>query len=56
MIHGGNCSAAVVAARDEFIDSKVPFMVMAATLDSHQRTGEQVRVHHHAARAAATAA
>lgn len=34
MIHGGNCSAAVVAARDEFIDSKVPFMVMAATLDA----------------------
>jgi branched-chain amino acid transport system substrate-binding protein len=34
MIHGGSCSAAVVAARDEFIDSKVPFMVMAATLDA----------------------
>lgn len=34
MINGGNCSAAVVAARDEFIDSKVPFMVMAATLDA----------------------
>ena len=34
MINGGSCSAAVVAARDEFIDSKVPFMVMAATLDS----------------------
>jgi len=34
MIHGGNCSAAVVAARDEFADSKVPFMVMAATLDA----------------------
>jgi branched-chain amino acid transport system substrate-binding protein len=33
-IHGGNCSAAVVAARDEFIESKVPFMVMAATLDA----------------------
>ncbi|HKP65433.1 MAG TPA: ABC transporter substrate-binding protein, partial [Casimicrobiaceae bacterium] len=29
MINGGSCSAAVVAARDEFIDSKVPFMVMA---------------------------
>jgi len=34
MIHGGSCSAAVFAARDEFIDAKVPFMVMAATLDS----------------------
>ena len=34
MINGGNCSAAVVAARDEFIESKTPFMVMAATLDS----------------------
>jgi branched-chain amino acid transport system substrate-binding protein len=32
-IHGGSCSAAVYAARDEFIDGKVPFMVMAATLD-----------------------
>jgi branched-chain amino acid transport system substrate-binding protein len=34
MIHGGSCSAAVFAAREEFIDAKVPFMVMAATLDS----------------------
>ena len=34
MIHGGSCSAAVVAARDEFSDAKVPFMVMAATLDA----------------------
>ncbi|MGE0314291.1 MAG: ABC transporter substrate-binding protein [Lautropia sp.] len=34
MIHGGNCSAAVVAARDEFIESKVPYMVMAATQDA----------------------
>ena len=34
MIQGGSCSAAVVAARDEFIEGKVPFMVMAATLDS----------------------
>jgi len=34
MIHGGSCSAAVMAARDEFNDSKVPYMVMAATLDS----------------------
>ncbi len=33
MVHGGNCSAAVVASRDEFIRGKVPFMVMAATLD-----------------------
>ncbi len=30
MIHGGNCSAAVFAARDEFINAEVPFMVMAA--------------------------
>src|SRR6476620_10628865 len=34
MINGGSCSAAVFAARDEFIESKTPFMVMAATLDS----------------------
>ena len=34
MINGGNCSAAVFAARDEFIESKTPFMVMAATLDA----------------------
>jgi len=34
MIHGGSCSAAVVAAKDEFAESKVPYMVMAATLDS----------------------
>jgi len=34
MIHGGNCSAAVFAAREEFIDNQVPFMVMAATQDS----------------------
>jgi len=33
-VHGGSCSAAVVAARDEFIENKVPLMVMAATLDS----------------------
>ncbi len=33
MVHGGSCSAAVVASRDEFVRSKVPFMVMAATLD-----------------------
>ncbi|UCE32159.1 MAG: ABC transporter substrate-binding protein [Burkholderiales bacterium] len=32
-VHGGSCSAAVVAARDEFIENKVPLMVMAATLD-----------------------
>lgn len=34
MIHGGNCSAAVVATRDDVLESKVPFMVMAATLDA----------------------
>lgn len=34
MINGGSCSAGVVAARDEFIESKTPYMVMAATLDS----------------------
>lgn len=34
MVHGGTCSAAVLAARDEFIDSKVPYMLMGATLDS----------------------
>jgi branched-chain amino acid transport system substrate-binding protein len=34
MINGGSCSAAVVAARDEFIEAKVPYMVMAATLDA----------------------
>lgn len=34
MINGGSCSAAVVAARDEFIESKTPYMVMAATLDA----------------------
>ena len=33
MIHGGSCSAAVFAARQEFIDDQVPYMVMAATLD-----------------------
>lgn len=33
MIHGGTCSAAVFAARDEIIENKVPFVVMAATLD-----------------------
>ncbi len=33
MIHGGNCSAAIMGARDEFVESKVPYMVMAATLD-----------------------
>jgi branched-chain amino acid transport system substrate-binding protein len=34
MIHGGSCSAAVVATREDVIEAKVPFMVMAATLDS----------------------
>jgi branched-chain amino acid transport system substrate-binding protein len=33
MIHGGTCSAAVFAAREEIIANKVPFVVMAATLD-----------------------
>lgn len=33
MIHGGTCSAAVFAARSEIIESEVPYMVMAATLD-----------------------
>jgi len=32
-IHGGNCSAAVFATREEFIEEKVPFMVMASVLD-----------------------
>lgn len=34
MIDGGSCSAAVFAAREEFIEGKVPYMVMAATQDS----------------------
>lgn len=33
MIHGGNCSAAVFSVKDEFINNKVPFMVMGATTD-----------------------
>ncbi|MSP66566.1 MAG: hypothetical protein EXQ96_00405 [Alphaproteobacteria bacterium] len=33
LIHGGSCSAAVFAAREEFVEEKVPFMVMAATMD-----------------------
>lgn len=33
MVHGGSCSATTLAVRDEFIRNKVPFMVMAATLD-----------------------
>jgi len=32
-VHGGNCSAAVFATREIFIDEKVPLMVMAASLD-----------------------
>jgi len=32
-VHGGNCSAAVFAAKDIFVDEKVPLMIMAATLD-----------------------
>jgi branched-chain amino acid transport system substrate-binding protein len=34
MIHGGSCSAAVVATREDIVEAKVPFMVMAATLDA----------------------
>lgn len=33
MIHGGTCSAAVFAAKQEMAADHVPFMVMAATLD-----------------------
>jgi len=33
-IHGGTCSSAVNAARDEIIASEVPYMVMAMVLDS----------------------
>jgi branched-chain amino acid transport system substrate-binding protein len=32
-VHGGSCSAAVFATREEFIQNKVPLMVMAATMD-----------------------
>lgn len=32
-IHGGSCSGATFATRDMLIDEKVPYMVMAATLD-----------------------
>ncbi|MBV9782901.1 MAG: ABC transporter substrate-binding protein [Acidisphaera sp.] len=32
-VHGGNCSAAAFATRQEFSDDHVPWMVMAATLD-----------------------
>lgn len=34
MIHGGDCSAPVMGARDEFIESKIPFMVIGSTLDA----------------------
>jgi branched-chain amino acid transport system substrate-binding protein len=33
-VHGGSCSGAVNAAKEEFVTGKVPFMVMAATLDA----------------------
>ena len=33
-IHGGTCSGAIAAARDEIINSEVPYMVVAAVLDS----------------------
>jgi branched-chain amino acid transport system substrate-binding protein len=33
MIHGGNCSGPVFAAKDEFNENKVPFMAMASVLD-----------------------
>jgi branched-chain amino acid transport system substrate-binding protein len=33
-IHGGTCSGAIAAARDEIIASEAPFMVMAGVLDS----------------------
>lgn len=33
MIHGGTCSAAVFAAKDEIVSNKVPFVVMTATMD-----------------------
>ena len=33
LIHGGSCSAPVFAAREEFIDTEVPLMVLAATMD-----------------------
>ena len=34
MVHGGTCSAAVLASRDEFIESEVTYMLMAATMDA----------------------
>jgi branched-chain amino acid transport system substrate-binding protein len=33
MVHGGNCSGPVFAAKDEFNENKVPFMAMASVLD-----------------------
>jgi branched-chain amino acid transport system substrate-binding protein len=33
IVHGGNCSGPVSAAKDEFNENKVPLMVMAAVLD-----------------------
>jgi len=33
MIHGGTCSGATFAAKDEIVANKIPFVVMTATLD-----------------------
>lgn len=33
LLHGGNCSSAVMAVRDEIINSGVPYMVMGASSD-----------------------
>lgn len=33
-IHGGSCSGAIAAARDVIIESKAPYMVLTAVLDS----------------------
>lgn len=33
MVHGGNCSGPVFAAKDEFNENNVPFMAMASVLD-----------------------
>jgi branched-chain amino acid transport system substrate-binding protein len=32
-IHGGTCSATVMAAKDDILEAKMPYVVMAATLD-----------------------
>jgi branched-chain amino acid transport system substrate-binding protein len=36
-IHGGTCSATVMAAKDDIIEAKLPYVVMAATLDKISR-------------------